>query len=198
MIINQLEKTLQLKMVYYGPAMSGKTTSLKALFDHFGKRENVRSIESSVGRTLYFDYGVLSFQNEKWKLKINIYSTTGQDFYVVTRPTVLRAIDGIIFVVDSQKSAYERNIVSWKELVGYFDKISFNHFGKVIMFNKQDLPEKFESSRFLEEINYNRYENIDYRYTIAVSSEGILESFEEILRLILKSLYRENVISRTV
>ncbi|TXT63173.1 MAG: Small GTP-binding domain protein, Arf-domain signature [Promethearchaeota archaeon] len=198
MIINQLEKTLQLKMVYYGPAMSGKTTSLKALFDHFGKKDEVKSIESTVGRTLYFDYGVLSFQNEKWKLKINIYTTTGQDFYIVTRPTVLRAVDGIIFIVDSQKSAFKRNISSWNELTNYFDMDSFNRLGKVIVFNKQDLPDKFETAKYLDEIGYHNFKNIECRKSIAISSEGVLETFEDTLRLILQSIYHENLISNTV
>ncbi|MBD3214057.1 MAG: hypothetical protein GF311_15715 [Candidatus Lokiarchaeota archaeon] len=198
MIINQLEKTLQLKMVYYGPAMSGKTTSLKALFDHFGKKDKVKSIESTVGRTLYFDYGVLSFQNETWKLKINIYTTTGQDFYLITRPTVLRAVDGIIFVVDSQKSAYKRNIASWTELTDYFEKDAFNRLGKIIVFNKQDLPDKFETAQFLEDINFQTYRNIESRKSIAISSEGVLETFEDTLRLILQSMYHENIISTTV
>ncbi len=94
MIIDALEKTIQIKIVYYGPALSGKTTSLLALFNHFGKQKDVKSIESTVQRTLFFDYGTISFQNEKWKLKLHIYSTTGQDFYVVTRPITLQAIDG--------------------------------------------------------------------------------------------------------
>ena len=81
MIIDFLVKTIQLKVVYYGTAMSGKTTSIKSLFDHFGKKEEISSIESTVRRTLFFDYGTITFQNQEWKLKIHIYTTTGQDFY---------------------------------------------------------------------------------------------------------------------
>ena len=197
MIINQFEKNIQIKMVYYGPAMSGKTTTLKALFNHFGKKENVKSIESSIGRTLYFDFGTISFQNDKWALKIYLYTTTGQDFYLVTRPTVLRAVDGIIFVVDSQKKAYYRNLNSWKELLSYFDIESFNKIAKIITFNKQDLPEKFDSKQFLKEIDYGRFNNIDWKYTIAISSEGILDTFEENLKMILENLYRRNLVTNS-
>lgn len=188
MIINGLDKTVQIKIVYFGPALSGKTTSLKALFNHFGKKDEVFSIENTMGRTLFFDFGIISFQNSEWKLKIHTYSTTGQDFYLVTRPVTLRGIDGLIFVADSQKSVYERNIASWNEVHTYFSE-EFIHMPKIVAFNKQDLTEKFNTLTFLNEINYKSYENIDIKYTIALNGEGILDSFEELLALIFKTLY---------
>ena len=188
MIINGLEKEINIKIVYFGPALSGKTTSLKALFNHFGKKDEVFSIENTMGRTLFFDYGIISFQNSEWKLKIHTYSTTGQDFYLVTRPVTLRGIDGLIFVADSQKSVYERNIASWNELNSYYSE-EFIHMPKILAFNKQDLTEKFNTLTFLNEINYNTYENINIKYTIALNGEGILDSFEEVLALVFKTLY---------
>ena len=194
MIIDALDKTIQTKIVYFGPALSGKTTSLKSLFNHFGKKNKICSIESTMNRTLFFDYGTISFQNEQWKLKLHIYSTTGQDFYIVTRPITLQAIDGIIFVADSQRSAYKRNIISWNELDSYFDETLIK-LPKVIAFNKQDLPDKFSHISFMEEINYNKYSNIDYDFTIALNGEGILSSFESILRLVFKDLYTSKLIA---
>ncbi len=194
MIIDSLDKIIQLKIVYFGPALSGKTTSLKSLFNHFGKKDKVKSIESTVNRTLFFDYGTISFQNEKWKLKLHIYSTTGQDFYIVTRPITLKAVDGIIFVADSQISAYERNLISWNELDTYFDN-ALKILPKIIAFNKQDLPDKFSHATFLETIDYNKYDNVDIGFTIALNGEGILSSFENILRLIFKDLYKSKLIS---
>ncbi|MBY9017879.1 MAG: GTPase domain-containing protein [Candidatus Lokiarchaeota archaeon] len=182
-IIDALEKTIQLKIVYYGPALSGKTTSIKQLFNHFGKQDELCSIESTVRRTLFFDYGIISFQNEDWLLKLNIYSCTGQDFYIVTRPITLKGVDGIIFVADSQTSALDRDLVSWNELKTYF-KENFEKFPLVIAFNKQDLPRKFSSEIFLKRIDYKTYKNKDIKYTIAVNGENILSSFEDILRLI--------------
>ncbi len=193
MIIDALEKQIQIKIVYYGPALSGKTTSLKSLFNHFGKKDEVLSIESSIFRTLFFDYGLISFQKEQWNLKIHIYSTTGQDFYVVTRPITLSAIDGLIFVADSQKNAYERNVISWSELDAFFDK-SLIHLPKVIAMNKQDLPQKFITAFFLKEIDFNKYENVKVIKTIALNGEGILDSFEEVLSQVFKGLYGSTLI----
>ena len=190
MIINRLEKTIQIKIVYFGPALSGKTTSLKSLFNHFGKKNQVRSIESSIKRTLFFDYGVIIFQNEKWLLKINIYSTSGQDFYIITRPTVLKGLDGIIFVADSQESALKRNLISWKELNNYFEKSVICELPKIIAFNKQDLSNKFKTAEFLEKINYKQYYNLNLKYTMAINAEGILDSFERLLSMIFKKMYK--------
>jgi len=185
MIIDKFDNMMQIKIVYFGPALSGKTTSLKALFSCFGKENQLKSIESSIGRTLFFDYGTISFQSSQWKLRVHTYTTTGQDFYIVTRPITLKGLDGIIFVVDSQNISYERNLTSWEELVTYFsDKLI--DIPIIICFNKQDLPDKFNSDNFLEKIGFNKFKNIDTKNTIALTKCGILESFEKILNIIFK------------
>ncbi|MFW9987687.1 MAG: ATP/GTP-binding protein [Candidatus Odinarchaeota archaeon] len=194
MIVDHCDKTISIKIVYFGPAFSGKTTSIKSLFSHFGKSEALHSIESTVNRTLFFDYGTVTFQNQDWKLKLHIYTTTGQDFYFVTRSVTLRAVDGVIFVLDSQKNVYERNLVSWNELLSYFREI-LKDIPIIIAFNKQDLPEKFNPTEFLKEIKYNEYKNIDRRYTIAISGEGVLGCFEDLLRLILRKYYKHKLVS---
>jgi signal recognition particle receptor subunit beta len=194
MIIDHVDKTISLKIVYFGPAFSGKTTSIKALFSHFGKGDALHSIESTVNRTLFFDYGTVTFQNQDWKLKLHIYTTTGQDFYFVTRPITLRAVDGVIFVADSQEEAYERNLASWHELISYF-RDSLDNLPIIIAFNKQDKPDKFNSRVFLREINIDEFKNVETKYTIAINGEGILDCFEETLRLILGKYYKHKLVS---
>jgi signal recognition particle receptor subunit beta len=147
MIIDQLTRSIQLKICYFGPALSGKTTSIKTLFNHFGKKDRVLSIDSSIRRTLFFDYGTIDFENQQWHLKIHLYSTTGQDFYIITRPITLQGIDGIIFVADSQQSVYNRNLTSWNELCGYFEDVIIT-LPKVIAFNKQEYKENSQKGSF--------------------------------------------------
>ncbi len=187
MIIDHLAQSIQLKICYFGPALSGKTTSIKALFNHFGIEERVLCIESSVNRTLFFDYGTITFENQKWLLKLHLYSTTGQDFYIITRPTTLKALDGMIFVIDSQEDAYYRNLTSWYELYNYFEDELIN-LPKVFAFNKQDLFDLFEPSLFLENINYFKLNNLLINNTIAIEGEGILNCFEDLLSLIFNNL----------
>ncbi|MHA1915540.1 MAG: GTP-binding protein [Promethearchaeota archaeon] len=194
MIIDHCDKILSIKIVYFGPALSGKTTSIKSLFSHFGKGDKVHSIESTVNRTLFFDYGTISFQNQDWILKISVYTTTGQNFYLITRPITLKAVDGIIFVVDSQKEVYDRNMISWNELLSYFGE-SLEDLPIMVAFNKQDLPNKFIPSKLLHEIKFQNFKNITKRNTIALNGEGVLDCFEDLLRLILKKYYDHNLIS---
>ncbi|NHJ19861.1 MAG: hypothetical protein EAX91_02870 [Candidatus Lokiarchaeota archaeon] len=194
MIIDHLSQTIQLKICYFGPALSGKTTTLKSLFKHFGKEDEVLSIDNSIRRTLFFDYGTITFENSQWLLKLHLYSTTGQDFYIITRPVTLRAIDGIIFVADSQTSAYYRNLTSWNELCNYFQE-DFEKIPKILAFNKQDLEDKFKTSEFLENINYFKYNNLKTKKTVAIHDEGIVESFEELLEIVLKKVYNSQLIS---
>jgi len=194
MIIDHLNQTIQLKICYFGPALSGKTTTMKSLFNHFGKKDKVLSIESSVHRTLFFDYGTITFKNQQWLLKIHLYSTTGQDFYIITRPITLQAIDGIIFVADSQQSVYDRNLTSWNELCNYFEDRLIK-MPKILAFNKQDLPDTFELSEFLENINYFNYKNFKINKTIAIEGVGVVESFEDLLGLIFKKIYSSQLVS---
>jgi len=194
MIIDHLNQTIQLKICYFGPALSGKTTTLKSLFKHFGKEESVLSIESSIRRTLFFDYGTISFENKQWRLKIHIYSTTGQDFYIITRPITLQGIDGIIFVADSRQSTYYRNLTSWNELGNYFED-HFINLPKILAFNKQDLHEKFNSTDFLENINSFKFKNFKVKKTVATHGYGVLESFEELIELMLKKIYTSQIVS---
>ena len=119
---------------------------------------------------------------------MHIYATTGQDFYIITRPVTLKAVDGLIFVADSQRIAYERNIVSWNELSSYFDERLIK-LPKVIALNKQDLVNKFSVANFLKDIDFHLMRNIHITKTIALNGEGILESFEKILSLVFKELY---------
>ena len=194
MIIDHLSQTLQLKICYFGPALSGKTTTLKSLFNHFGKEDRVLSIDSSIRRTLFFDYGTITFENKQWLLKLHIYSTTGQDFYIITRPITLRAIDGIIFVADLQNSAYYRNLTSWNELCKYFEE-DFKKIPKILAFNKQDLEDKFNTSEFLKNINSFKYNDLKTKKTSALYGEGVVESFEQLLELVLKKIYKSQMIS---
>ncbi|MFX0143685.1 MAG: ADP-ribosylation factor-like protein, partial [Candidatus Hodarchaeota archaeon] len=125
-------------------------------------------------------------------LKIHIYTTTGQDFYFVTRPITLRAVEGVIFVIDSQEEVFDRNLVSWQELVSYFNE-SIDDLPIIIAFNKQDLEDKFNPIEFLNTIRYPKYKNIDTRNTSAIKGEGILNCFEDILRLILRKYYHHKL-----
>jgi len=167
--------------------MSGKTTSLKCLFKYFGKQDTLKSIESTTGRTLFFDFGILHFQGIEWNIKFLLYSATGQDFYASTRPATLMGVDGIIFIVDSQTIYLKQNLRSWNELVNFFSN-KFYEFPIIICLNKWDLDNKIEKIEFLNKINYHLYEKMDIIKTIATDNIGIFESFKKMLNFILPQI----------
>lgn len=189
MIFDYENKILQIKIVYYGPAMSGKTTSIKYLFSCFKKEKTLDSIESSVGRTLFFDFGVLYFQGLKWGLKFLIYSATGQDFYASTRPATLNGVDGIIFVVDSRIDYLKYNLRSWTELKELFGEELYN-IPIVISLNKYDLDgiDKLKEEDFLKLIKFNSFKYISIEKTMAINGTGLLDSFKNVVKFILPEL----------
>ena len=189
MIFDFENKILQVKIVYYGPAMSGKTTSVKFLFSCFEKQNSLKSIESTVGRTLFFDFGVLQFKGTKWDLKFLVYSATGQDFYASTRPATLNGVDGIIFVVDSQKEYLDHNLRSWNELKNLFD-IEIYNIPIVVSLNKYDLEgkKKLEEEDFISYIDYTKFKQISLKKTAAINGDGVLDSFKQIIKFIFPQL----------
>ena len=189
MIYDYENKTLQIKIVYYGPAMSGKTTSIKHLFSFFNRGDTLNSIDSTVGRTLFFDFGVLQFEGAEWSLKFLIYSATGQDFYASTRPATLNGVDGIIFVVDSRAQCLQHNVRSWNELKTMFGE-DFYNLPLVISLNKYDFEEtqKMIHHEFLTRINLNRFKQLSVNKTVAIEGKGILDSFNKIITFIFPHL----------
>ena len=189
MIYDYENKTLQIKIVYYGPAMSGKTTSIKHLFSFFNREDTLNSIDSTVGRTLLFDFGVLQFEGAEWSLKFLIYSATGQDFYASTRPSTLNGVDGIIFVVDSRAQCLQHNIRSWNELKTMFRE-DFYNLPLVISLNKCDCEEtqKIIDHEFLKWINLNLFKHVSVNKTVAIEGKGILDSFNRVITFIFPQL----------
>ena len=189
MIFDYNNKTILVKIVYYGPAMSGKTTSLKYLFSLFGKENTVESIESTVGRTLFFDFGVLQFKGTEWMLKFLLYSATGQDFYASTRPATLEGVDGIIFVIDAQLDNLKRNIRSWNELKNIFREELFK-ISIVIALNKYDLEdvEKIKEEDFMSYIDFGKFHYLSVRKTSAKDGKGVLDSFNKVVNFIFPQL----------
>lgn len=176
LIINYAAKVVQTKLVYFGPAMSGKTTSLRALFRMLNRDVDLTSIETTTGRTLFFDFGTLDFKGSEWTIKLYLYSTTGQDFYRSTRPATLHGVDGIVFIVDSKKELLLYNVLSWKELTFFF-KERFKDLPIVICLNKYDIEDKVEAETIMREFQINQAGNIHLLPSIATEGKGVKEAF---------------------
>mgnify|MGYP006297887433 CR=1 FL=1 len=186
MIIDGKEKRIQVKVGIYGAGMAGKTLLMKEIFANFGRE--ISCNDNTVHRTLLCDYGSLLVHLNHWDLIVHVYSTAGASYYEVTRPVILSGSDGLLFVIDSQKSALERNIESWEELKGYFGE-SFS-LPVVFVFNKTDLPEdqRITHEEFVETIAPHRAGDLKVIDAAAKNGKGTHEAFETILDVILKNL----------
>lgn len=166
--------------------MSGKTTALYTLYNHFNSfglpLEPLVSIETSHSqekRTLFYDFGTFSLKFGIWKMKLNFWTATGQDFYCATRTTVLQGTDGIIFVVDSQETLLEENLKSWGELKLAFGSKLENLIPVVVCLNKRDLTNIISPEVLKKALNLAEYTPI-YE-TIAVRDENVYPTFKALL-----------------
>jgi hypothetical protein len=146
MFINQRKRELNLKIVYYGPALSGKTTNLQYIHTHTGsnRKGDLISLKTREDRTVFFDYLMLELgQVAGLKPKFNLYTVPGQVYYASTRKLVLQGADGVVFVADSQLDRMQENLTALRDMAKYMREVGINprYVPIVLQFNKRDLPE---------------------------------------------------------
>ena len=179
MFIDYGRRRIMIKIVYWGGPMSGKTTSVRYIFQKYNFKSALKSIETTEGRTLFFDFGELLINRGQWKFNINLWTATGQDFYCETRPTVLAGADGIIFIIDSQKKLFSENLKSFNELKNLLGS-KIKDIPLIFCLNKIDLQEIISLNELKENLNLNG--NFDFFETIATTGYNVLNVFESMIR----------------
>src|SRR5271163_4056618 len=145
-IINQATKELQVKIVYYGPGKGGKTTNLEqvhANVQNIQEKGKLVSLATSSDRTLFFDFLPIEAMAIKgFKTKFQLYTVPGQVIYNTTRHLVLRGVDGIVFVADSQFEKMQENVESFQNLIDNLQsqKLNLTEIPYILQYNKRDLP----------------------------------------------------------
>ncbi|WP_196139451.1 ATP/GTP-binding protein [Aliikangiella sp. G2MR2-5] len=184
---NSDKKVLTIKLVYYGPALSGKTTNVVSLHDLLQPelKGDMQILETKNDRTLFFDLLPLGIRSPDGTLiKLKIYTVPGQVVHNSTRKAVLSRCDGIIFVADSQITQSENNAESFNNLIqnAKLVGIDIDRIPLIIQFNKRDLNE-ITTKEELEK----RWENCPWplTYASALNQEGVVES----LILLLHKVY---------
>jgi signal recognition particle receptor subunit beta len=186
--INMASKEITLKVVYYGPALSGKTTNLQqlhALMDP-AARTKMLTLDTKDDRTLYFDFLPVEFATAGgFAVKMKLFTVPGQVMHKSTRKVVLAGADAVAFIADSQRSSASANAYSWRDMEANLkaNGIDFDALPKVVQFNKRDFPEV----KPLSEIK-QQWGEIPTFPAIAVRSEGVLETFRELMRVLYRSL----------
>jgi signal recognition particle receptor subunit beta len=197
-IINQATKELQVKVVYYGPALGGKTTNLVQVHDHVqtaqGNKGKLVSLATSSDRTLFFDFLPIEAMAIKgFKTKFQLYTVPGQVIYNTTRQLVLRGVDGIVFVADSQYEKMEDNVRSFQNLEENLRSLNLKlaDIPYVVQYNKRDLPNAAPVD-FMEYLLNNREEQVPTFTASAHKCEGVFETLNMITRLLLQKFVAES------
>ncbi|MDB4960965.1 MAG: hypothetical protein JWP01_964 [Myxococcales bacterium] len=137
------ERQLTLKLVYYGPPLSGKTSNLRALHGKVDtlNRGRLMTLDTRDDRTLFFDLLPIFFRASGFSFRIKVYTVPGQPVHEATRKVVLAGADGVVFVADSKPDQREANRASWHNLVGNLASIGLQNLPIVVQYNKRDLPD---------------------------------------------------------
>ena len=181
------------KIVYYGPGLCGKTTNLHHIYAKTSpqSRGEMVSLETETDRTLFFDLlpidvGVIG----GFKTRLQLYTIPGQVFYNTTRKLVLKGVDGIVFVADSQVAMQDANADSFKNLRENLAEIGLelDDIPLVVQMNKRDLPNVASTDTILDLLDADRkYEHIE---AIAATGVGVFETLKLISKLTLRTLRR--------
>ena len=197
-IINQATKELQVKVVFYGPALCGKTTNLVQVHSHVqtaqGNKGKLVSLATSSDRTLFFDFLPIEAMTIKgFKTKFQLYTVPGQVVYNTTRQLVLRGVDGIVFVADSQYDKMEENVDSFQNLQENLKalKLNIDEIPYILQYNKRDLP-NVAPVDYMEYLLNNRETQVPSFTACAHKCEGVFETLNMITRMLLHKFINES------
>jgi mutual gliding-motility protein MglA len=188
--INFAAREINCKIVYYGAGLGGKTTNLQFIFDKTAdkQRSKMISLATETDRTLFFDFLPLDLGTVRgFKTRFHLYTVPGQVFYDASRKLILRGVDGVVFVADSQEERMDANVEALENLQdnlrehGYdFQKIPY-----VLQFNKRDLPNAMPSDTLKKEL-WKRNEPVIE--AVAFQGMGVFETLKTVARQVLAEL----------
>ncbi|OQX68659.1 MAG: gliding-motility protein MglA [Sorangiineae bacterium NIC37A_2] len=192
--VNFMAREINCKIVYYGPGLCGKTTNLQYIYERTNPdaRGKMISLATETERTLFFDFLPLALGEIRgFKTRFHLYTVPGQVFYDASRKLILKGVDGVIFVADSQFERLEANLESMDNLrenlaeQGYdLDKIPF-----VIQYNKRDLPNVVDVAELRAELNPRGVPDFEAN---ARTGEGVFETLKAVSKLVLTELRKSH------
>ena len=188
--INYASREINCKIVYYGPGLCGKTTNLQFVYQKTAAdaKGKMISLATETERTLFFDFLPLSLGEIRgFKTRFHLYTVPGQVFYDASRKLILKGVDGVVFVADSQEERIDANIESLENLrinlkeQGYdLDKLPY-----IVQYNKRDLPGAMSVEELSRELNPT---NVPEFEACATTGEGVFDTLKAVAKLILIDL----------
>jgi hypothetical protein len=198
--LNHAQRELTLKVVYYGPGLSGKTTNLRHL--HARTRPEVRgrllTVETHDDRTLFFDLLPVFFSTASgFRVKLKVFTVPGQVLHNATRRIVLQGADAVAFIADSRRGATADNNQYWRNLQENMRENGLDpaHVPVVIQFNKRDLPDSRTDAELEDARRRGREPVVG---AVALRGEGVCETFHTVAQLAYRALDARSGLARNI
>jgi signal recognition particle receptor subunit beta len=188
--INYSSKEINCKIVYFGPGLSGKTTNIQYIYEHTqsDQRGKLVTLSTENERTLFFDFLPLSIGDVRgYKTRFHLYTIPGQTFYEISRQFILKGVDGIVFVADSQPERMEANIESFESLERSLDRQGYD-LGKlplVLQYNKRDVPGAVSLQEMEATFNPARKPHFE---AVASHGRGVMETLQAVSQAVIREL----------
>ncbi len=188
--VNYHTKEVNCKIVYYGPGLGGKTTNIQHVYQKTNRsaKGEMVTLNTENERTLFFDFLPLDLGEIRgFKTRFHLYTVPGQVFYEASRKLILRGVDGIIFVADSQLERMEANIESFNDLKVNLEEqgCELERIPMVMQWNKRDLPNASLVMDLRENLNVNRVPEFE---SVAINGNGVFETLKAVSKLVLLNI----------
>ncbi len=189
-MINYASREINCKVVYYGSGLGGKTTNLEYVYSRVNPdaKGKMISLATETERTLFFDFLPIDLGEIRgFKTRFHLYTVPGQVYYNASRRLILKGVDGLIFVADSQRSRLEANIEAMHNLYENMESYGYDieTIPFVIQYNKRDLPDIMSVEEIRSVINPMGVPDFE---GVAIEGDGVFQTLSAVSKLVVKSL----------
>jgi signal recognition particle receptor subunit beta len=191
--INYAAREINCKIVFYGPGLGGKTTNLQYIYDRTNSNSKGKliSLATETDRTLFFDFLPLDLGTVRgFRTRFHLYTVPGQVFYDASRKLILRGVDGVVFVADSQRARAESNVESLQNLDKNLKEQGYDlaTIPYVLQFNKRDLPTSMAADEMYQQLNIKGEPTFE---AVAPQGVGVFETLKAVAKLVLLELKKK-------
>ena len=191
-MINYASREINCKVVYYGSGLGGKTTNLEYIYSRVNPdtKGKMISLATDTERTLFFDFLPIDLGEIRgFRTRFHLYTVPGQVFYEASRKLILKGVDGVVFVADSQQERMEANVESIRDLASHLREhgLSLDTIPYTLQFNKRDLPNVVPVETLYRVLNYKREPTFE---AVANDGWGVFDTLKSVAKQVLIGLQK--------